>query len=182
MNNNENIMLMQSLNRTELHYAAYSGNYELVKELLKSGENPNVRDVCNVLPISEAARYGYFDIFKLLYIHNSNITQKDVFGETPLIRAIIKNRINIVKYIVENNIENMNTIIGDFKEVNKYLKKDNDEVTDYLTQLSLSWKNKNMVAMPDFIKKRALTFIMCLKRKRICYDEICLILEKTHFI
>jgi ankyrin repeat protein len=177
-----NAMLMQSLNRTELHHAAYSGNYELVEELLKSGENPNVRDVCNVLPISEAARYGYFDIFKLLYTHNSNITQKDVFGETPLIRAIIKNRINIVKYIVENNIENMNTIIGDFKEVNKYLKKDNDEVTNYLTQLSLSWKNKNMVAMPDFIKKRAFTFIMCLKRKGLCYDEICLILEKTRFI
>jgi ankyrin repeat protein len=182
MINNENSILAQDLNRTKLHQAAYVGNYELVQELLQNGENPNVKDACNVLPIAEAARYGYFDIFKLLYNHNSNITQKDTFGETPLIRAIIKNRIDIVKYIVENNIKNINNIINNFKELNKYLKKDNEDVTNYLTQLSLPWKTKNMIIMPDFIKKRAFTFILCLKRKGLCYDEICLICEKACFI
>ena len=180
MNNNK--ILMQRLNRTILHHAVYVGNYELVKELLNNEANPNVNDICNVLPISEAARYGYFDIFKLLYNYNSNITQKDSFGETPLIRAIINNRINIVKYIVENNIENINTIIGDFKKLNKYFKKHNKDVTNYLTQLSLPCKNENMVDMPDFIKERVLTLIMCLKRKQLCYDVIYLICEKVRFI
>jgi ankyrin repeat protein len=43
---------------TNLHDAAYKGDVERVKKLLKKGENPNVRDDYGDTPLHKAASMG----------------------------------------------------------------------------------------------------------------------------
>jgi hypothetical protein len=51
---------------TDLHDAAYKGDVERVKKLLKKGKNPNARDEYGDTPLHWAALKGHVDVVKLL--------------------------------------------------------------------------------------------------------------------
>jgi len=51
---------------TDLHSAALDGDAERVRELLKKGADPNVRDEYGNTPLHIAARDGRVDVVRLL--------------------------------------------------------------------------------------------------------------------
>ncbi len=46
------------MGRTDLHKAALLGDVERVKELLKKGADPNIKDKKGRTPLHEAAQWG----------------------------------------------------------------------------------------------------------------------------
>jgi ankyrin repeat protein len=54
------------LGNTFLHYAAYDGNIEVVKLLIKKGAYVNATDYDGYTPLHKAAFKGHIEIVKLL--------------------------------------------------------------------------------------------------------------------
>ena len=91
-------------NSEELKYILYhsieSGYNEVFKFLLNNGVNPNSKY------ISEGGENLSFssslEISKLLIEHGAEVNSKDVYGYTPLIRAVIKDYKDIVELLLKN--------------------------------------------------------------------------------
>lgn len=73
--------------RTALHFAAESGNLEVVKALLDAKANPNAADRTGRSPVTVAAEKKQGDALKLLIASGGNIELKDQLGGTPLVWA-----------------------------------------------------------------------------------------------
>ncbi|PFX12295.1 Tankyrase-1 [Stylophora pistillata] len=63
--------------RGALHKAAINGRYEIVKVLLKSGEDVNQKDKFGLTPLHLAAWYGQRDVVKLFLEHGANVNSVD---------------------------------------------------------------------------------------------------------
>jgi ankyrin repeat protein len=73
------------MGRTNLHKAAFDGNAERVKELLKKGADPNTKDKKGRTPLHWAAPYkGHVEVVKLLLEHGADPNIKNKYGRTPL--------------------------------------------------------------------------------------------------
>ncbi|MDT7870756.1 MAG: ankyrin repeat domain-containing protein [Thermoproteus sp.] len=72
------------MDSTELYDAAYEGDAERVRELLKKGADPNVQDEYGDTPLRWAAFNGHVDVVELLLEHGADPTVKDKVGMTPL--------------------------------------------------------------------------------------------------
>jgi ankyrin repeat protein len=89
------------MDRTDLHSAAFDGNVEEVKKLLKKGADPNIKDKYGWTPLHWAASGGHVDVVKLLLVHGADPTVKDEDGRTPLDLARVKGRRKVVSVIEE---------------------------------------------------------------------------------
>jgi ankyrin repeat protein len=83
-----------------LHKAAYEGDAERVKELLKKGANPNTKDVFGRTPLHEAASEGSVDVVKLLLEHGADPNIQDEVGWTPLHSAALWGHDDVVKLLL----------------------------------------------------------------------------------
>lgn len=72
-----------------LHRAAQFGRVEVVRELLKAGMDPSIRDLHRRTPLHDAAgsRHSLFCLWLLLEA-GSKVEVKDKYGDTPLMAAI----------------------------------------------------------------------------------------------
>jgi len=86
----------------ELHIAAYEGDVERVKKLLKKGADPNVQEEHGRMPLHVAVYKGHVDVVRLLLEHGAdpNIQNKD--GETPLHNAALQGHVDIVRLLLEH--------------------------------------------------------------------------------
>ena len=71
---------------TALSYACRRGHYEIVRQLLDSGANPNVHGSYDMVetPLSLAARHGHFDIVRLLVARGAD---PDCYAGIPAVKA-----------------------------------------------------------------------------------------------
>ena len=69
----------------EIHQAAWDGDLEKVKTLLK--DNPDLvfsKDKINYTPLHVAALKGHKDVMKFLLASKADVNAKDINGKTPL--------------------------------------------------------------------------------------------------
>jgi len=102
-NNTKNIKndTRHAMDQTDLHKAAYEGDAEKVKELLKKGADPNIKDEKGRTPLHEAAYWGRLDVVRLLLVRGADPTVKDKDGRTPLDLARAEGRREVVSVIEE---------------------------------------------------------------------------------
>ena len=76
-----------------IHNAARSGNWNLVRALVKYGVVPvNSRDQYGFTPLHLASRYGRLNVVQELLRHGAHVNPRSLYGETPLhVAAIAKN-------------------------------------------------------------------------------------------
>ena len=87
---------------TALMHAVHKGKFDIVKELLNKGANPNIHDHLGNSPIIEASYQNYIEIVKILLKHESKINHKDRNGITALIEASQSGHEDIVKILLQN--------------------------------------------------------------------------------
>jgi ankyrin repeat protein len=69
----------------EIHYAAFDGNLQRIKDLLK--DNPKLvstKDIVGRTPLHLAAQWGHKDVAELLLAKGADVNAKDDDGGTPL--------------------------------------------------------------------------------------------------
>lgn len=73
--------------RTALHFAAESGNMEIVKMLLDAKANPNAQDRTGKTPVTVAAERGKMDVLKALLAAGGDVNARDQVQGSPLLWA-----------------------------------------------------------------------------------------------
>jgi cytohesin len=110
---------------TPLHYAVHSGYEKLVDFLLRHGADPNAKDIGGYTPLHISAFEGhpatiilplelgdsseepetYMRIAKLLIKSGADVNMKNNGGRTPLHAAVLRNRIDIVRLLLESGAD-----------------------------------------------------------------------------
>lgn len=86
---------------TPLHWAAFYGNKDTLKELLNSGGNVNAVSGEGVGLLHVAAQGGHVDTLELLAHRGANINQQTQFGRSPLHQAARHGQIEAYKKLIE---------------------------------------------------------------------------------
>ena len=91
-----------------IHEAAKSGNYEMVKVLLKA--NPdlvNSKDNNSATPLHYAAAMGYRDVAELLLANKADVNAKDNKGNTPLHVAVDNGYKDVAELLLQHDGQDM---------------------------------------------------------------------------
>ena len=86
---------------TPLMVYAYTGNIDVVENLLESGANVGLKSLNGKTPLHYAAHSGNLDLVKLLMDKGLKINARDEKQREPLYDAIISNQLDLVKFFVE---------------------------------------------------------------------------------
>lgn len=93
---------MLSVDEIELIYAAARGDARKVKELLKKGTNPNVKDdLHGYTPLHEASLKCFSDIVEMLLENSADPNIGDNSGFTPLHLAVISGCEKVVSILLK---------------------------------------------------------------------------------
>ena len=80
---NTNVDLVDNYNNTSLSIASYNGYIEIVKMLLDSGANPNIKnDEDGNTALTDASENGYYEIVQMLLDSGADPNIKNKFGVT----------------------------------------------------------------------------------------------------
>lgn len=86
--------------RTVLFYAARYGKLNAVKNLLKAGGDPNILDLDGSSPLHEAVERCHNDVVKVLLKQGHiDVDAKNKHGQTPLMKAVIFDDVEMVKLL-----------------------------------------------------------------------------------
>ncbi len=86
---------------TALHDAVFYDLPDIVKLLLESGANPNIRDKeSGSTPLDKAISDGYADIVELLLLYGADANARDRNGQTPLHEAAWENQGDIAELLI----------------------------------------------------------------------------------
>lgn len=78
--------------RTALIHAVIDNKIKMVECLIDAGANINVRDVLGCVPLYYAADRYYVEIASLLISKGVIVDSEDVYGNTPLCKAVFNSR------------------------------------------------------------------------------------------
>ena len=85
-----------------IHNAARSGNWNLVRALVKYGVVPvNSRDQYGFTPLHLASRYGRLNVVQELLKHGAHVNPRSLYGETPLHVAAIAKHPRIIHALIK---------------------------------------------------------------------------------
>lgn len=85
---------------SDLAAAAGNGDYALVKALVESGANLNMRDEEGYTALTWAAQHGYADVTTYLVQHGANLNPLDTGGYTPLMWAVQEGHYDVVQVLL----------------------------------------------------------------------------------
>jgi ankyrin repeat protein len=85
-----------------LHYACYSGKYDIAHYLIENGADVNAESSEDFVPVYLASHHGHLDLVKLLVTSTAAIDVPNFHGNTPLFSAAANGFLNIVQYLYEN--------------------------------------------------------------------------------
>jgi ankyrin repeat protein len=88
-----------------LHIAIKRGDMPYVTFLLQKGADPNLRDGKNTTPMILAATLGRTDLIHLLSIARANPNLPNSSGETPLIRAVQRTDLAMVRELLADGAD-----------------------------------------------------------------------------
>ncbi len=89
------------IERTPLHFAAKTGNLEIIEILLDNGADVNIRSFEGTTPVYNAVKHGHNEAIKLLYRHGANLDlAAEGIGSTPLHSASYVGNLEAVKELV----------------------------------------------------------------------------------
>ncbi|MBT0567265.1 ankyrin repeat domain-containing protein [Williamsia sp. CHRR-6] len=80
--------MTDQLGRSELHFAAMDGTAQLVRSLIESGDDANVRDANLSTPLHLAAREGNLAAAAELLASGAHVDAQNDDGNTPLWNAV----------------------------------------------------------------------------------------------
>jgi len=107
-------------NKTLLCYAASQNRKEIVLMLLKAGAEINKGSLSSpatyggFTPLHAAAFEGNLELAKLLVEHGASVNaQMDVCRVTPLWEAVVKNRLEVIKYLLSAGADRSLTVKWD---------------------------------------------------------------------
>ncbi|ELS32432.1 MULTISPECIES: ankyrin repeat domain-containing protein [Pseudanabaena] len=89
------------LGRTALMFATQQGNLEFVRELIRGGAAPDVKDGLGYSALTIACELERLSIVQELLSSGADLHQRDPFGNTPLMIAVSNNQVEIVQYLIE---------------------------------------------------------------------------------
>ncbi|MBU1108054.1 MAG: ankyrin repeat domain-containing protein [Candidatus Riflebacteria bacterium] len=95
-----------SLGESPLHFAAASGQCEVIKLLLEKGVNVNDTNDYMRTPLHYASVMGHFDAVKLLCGAKANIHALDARGATPLHDAAAAGHTKVYNYLIQLGASN----------------------------------------------------------------------------
>lgn len=102
---NVDLEVMDDYHRTALFYATYYNRTEILKVLIDNNANIKAQDIDMGYSAICAAQQGYFDALKILVAKDrSVIGLKGWKGQTPLIAAAINGNADIVRYLIDQNV------------------------------------------------------------------------------
>nr|CAH7726410.1 unnamed protein product [Callosobruchus chinensis] len=135
-----NINVLDNQRMAPLHFVAENGNLELAKYLIGNGADFYLRDKFGFTPLERAIdrgqddivkyltevkdRFGFtylhkaawdgnLDLFKLLINHNADLYRVDNDSSSPLHRAAENGKLEIVRYIIDKKLYNIDTVNND---------------------------------------------------------------------
>ncbi|CAL1544551.1 unnamed protein product [Lymnaea stagnalis] len=84
-----------------LHAASQVGNREIMKLLLKNGEEVNAVNALGQTALMVGVILGHQDIVQILISHTADVNISDINGDTPLIIASLNGHTEIVKFLLK---------------------------------------------------------------------------------
>lgn len=90
---------------TPLHYAAYTGQLDVVKLLISHGADINQVYNDGIVALHMAANQGHLDIVEFLIDKGADINQRTENGNTALIWAAAEHRLDVVKFLVDKDAD-----------------------------------------------------------------------------
>ncbi len=91
--------------KTLLHFAAYGGDINQVKYLVRKGADVKARDKYGKTPLYMAASKGHLDVVKYLVEKGADVNTRNNMGRTPLHEAARNGNLEVVKYLVERGAD-----------------------------------------------------------------------------
>jgi ankyrin repeat protein len=92
---------------TALGLATFFGNFQVVKQLLDKGANPNTasNNSFKVAPIHSACAISAVDLAELLINHGANVNAKQMNGVTPLHSAAHIGQTKLAKLLIDHGAD-----------------------------------------------------------------------------
>jgi len=121
-----------------LHKAAYNGEIELVKRILKDNVNPDERDSFGGTALHAAMFQKKTEIIMLLITHGFDINAQGLSnGYTPLHDAVWANNLDAVKILIRHGARTDIKGKDGLTPYEKALKEDKKEIAEYLKSKGL---------------------------------------------
>ncbi len=105
-------MVINSINEvgeTALHYACIFGNLDVIKYLINSGADVNLKTTAGDTPLFYAVTKNHLHIIKYFVENlkslNLNLNHQNDLGETAILIACKKGYTEIVRYLINNNVD-----------------------------------------------------------------------------
>jgi ankyrin repeat protein len=90
---------------TALHWAAYYGNTELVRRLLRAEANPNTRNDYGSSPMSEAATVANTEILELLLDAGADVESPNLEGQTALMAVARTGNLEAAELLLDHDAD-----------------------------------------------------------------------------
>ena len=105
--NSELVNAQNSDGETPLHHAAYMGNIEIMKFLIRKDADPNAQNIVEQTPLHYACSSGRDpEAIKLLISHGADVNAKDKRERTPLhIACFSGSDIENIRILIENGAD-----------------------------------------------------------------------------
>lgn len=118
---NEELLNVKTAFGTWLHDAAVYGKYDIANFFIECGLDVNIKGgVGDSGAITSAARKGYYNIVKLMYVSGAELDVSNM-ARNPLFAAIYNGHSDVVKFLVENGIDiTAHYSIGELERVDAY--------------------------------------------------------------